>query len=259
MTPDAMDRLVTALNDTADRFTTSPSGRDLAHTIRLIVAGAVAVIPGATHAGITVRRPDGSITTTTPTGEVVARLDQAQAVLREGPCVDAVNTAQPRSDRTDGHPEAGVMVLVEDMTTESHVGRWPRFAPEALRNGIVSMISLRLAGDRRDASALNLYADRPEVFDEEARTIAQAFADQAAIALYGAHQTAALNEALANRDVIGQAKGILIERHGLSTDTEAFAMLVEASQHANIKLHDVARWLVKDTTDKQAAKPLDEG
>jgi AmiR/NasT family two-component response regulator len=45
--------------------------------------------------------------------------------------------------------------------------------------------------------------------------------------------------------VIGQAKGILVERHGLTTDTEAFAMLVEGSQHTNIKLHDVARRLVR--------------
>jgi len=251
MTPDAMDRLVTALNETADRFTTVPSGRDVDHTVREIVAGAVAVIPGATHAGITIRRPDGRISTATPTGEVVARLDQAQAVLREGPCVDAVDPARPGSGGTVGHSEAGTMVVVQDMTTEQDVRRWPRFAPEAVRNGIVSMLSLRLAGDRREAAALNLYADEPEVFDEVARTIAQAFADQAAIALYGAHQTAALGEALANRDVIGQAKGILIERHGLSTDTEAFALLVEASQHANIKLHDVARWLVKDTTENQ--------
>jgi AmiR/NasT family two-component response regulator len=58
--------------------------------------------------------------------------------------------------------------------------------------------------------------------------------------------------------VIGQAKGVLIERHGLTTDTEAFAMLVEASQYTNIKLHDVARRLVKDTTENPGARPLGE-
>lgn len=36
---------------------------------------------------------------------------------------------------------------------------------------------------------------------------------------------------------------ILIERHDVDPD-QAFDMLVKASQRANIKLHEVAQWLV---------------
>jgi AmiR/NasT family two-component response regulator len=49
-----------------------------------------------------------------------------------------------------------------------------------------------------------------------------------------------LREALASRDVIGQAKGMLMERHGMSAD-DAFVLLSEASQRLNIKLRDLAR------------------
>jgi hypothetical protein len=51
-----------------------------------------------------------------------------------------------------------------------------------------------------------------------------------------------LEQAVASRDVIGQAKGILMERHKLTPDA-AFDMLRQASQHLNIKLRDVATTL----------------
>ncbi len=49
---------------------------------------------------------------------------------------------------------------------------------------------------------------------------------------------------MAVRDLIGQAKGILMERHKLTGD-QAFALLVRASQHTNTKLSEVARYLVE--------------
>jgi AmiR/NasT family two-component response regulator len=42
--------------------------------------------------------------------------------------------------------------------------------------------------------------------------------------------------------VIGQAKGILMERFGVKDD-QAFQMLVQSSQDTNVKLVDVSRWL----------------
>ena len=48
-----------------------------------------------------------------------------------------------------------------------------------------------------------------------------------------------LEEALLSRDVIGQAKGILMERLHL-TPEQAFDQLREASQQRNRKLRDIA-------------------
>jgi ANTAR domain len=52
-----------------------------------------------------------------------------------------------------------------------------------------------------------------------------------------------LRVALASRDVIGQAKGALMERFQISSD-EAFRMLVRWSQNCNVKLRAVAAQLV---------------
>ncbi len=57
-----------------------------------------------------------------------------------------------------------------------------------------------------------------------------------------------LHAALATREVIGQAQGILMEREHLSSD-ESFDILRRASQHLNLKLRDVAQNLV-DTGER---------
>jgi AmiR/NasT family two-component response regulator len=54
-----------------------------------------------------------------------------------------------------------------------------------------------------------------------------------------------LQRALESRDVIGQAKGILTSRRGISAE-EAFALLVRHSQDHNRKLRDVAEDLVEE-------------
>jgi AmiR/NasT family two-component response regulator len=48
-----------------------------------------------------------------------------------------------------------------------------------------------------------------------------------------------LKQAIATRDVIGQAKGILMERYRITAD-EAFDQLRKASQRVNRKVHDLA-------------------
>ncbi|HUQ62598.1 MAG TPA: ANTAR domain-containing protein [Acidimicrobiales bacterium] len=60
-------------------------------------------------------------------------------------------------------------------------------------------------------------------------------------------QQAQLEEALTTRDVIGQAKGILMVRQSCSAD-EAIDVLRRASQRANRKLRDIAQDLVDATT-----------
>lgn len=60
--------------------------------------------------------------------------------------------------------------------------------------------------------ALNLYAARAGALSELKQMALAAFAGQAAIALWGPGRAEALTRALASREVIGAAKGILIER-----------------------------------------------
>ena len=64
-----------------------------------------------------------------------------------------------------------------------------------------------------------------------------------------------LRRALASRDVIGQAKGILMERLKVTAD-EAFALLVQASQHKNIRVAGLASALA-DTGEWAGPLPED--
>ena len=64
-------------------------------------------------------------------------------------------------------------------------------------------------------------------------------------------QEAQLKEALESRDVIGQAKGILMEREGLD-DAKAFQMLTTISQRLNIKVRQVSVLLIQQTEDDQS-------
>lgn len=57
--------------------------------------------------------------------------------------------------------------------------------------------------------------------------------------LSGARKEQQLEDALASRDVIGQAKGLLMARQDITSD-QAFDALRRASQRLNVKLRDVA-------------------
>ena len=58
------------------------------------------------------------------------------------------------------------------------------------------------------------------------------------------NEIAGLLKAVESRDVIGQAKGILMERQKITAD-EAFEALRVASQHSNTKVVDLARQLAE--------------
>jgi hypothetical protein len=101
---------------------------------------------------------------------------------------------------------------------------------------------LFVAGDR--LGALNIYASSPAAFDDECQEIGQMFAGHAAVALAGAEHESNLRSGMGTRDIIGQAKGILMERYKLTAD-RAFGVLSRASQEVNRKLADVARELTE--------------
>lgn len=230
MNTEAGGLLVDALSDAARVL--GQRGRSEDDALASIVASAVATIPGAEHAGVSLLRSDGAITSYTPSSSTVAEVDQLQSTYREGPCITAL---------WDQHT-----VLVDDLDAEA--ARWPRFAPEAVARGVASMLSFQLFTRADTLGALNLYSNVGKGFDEEAQTLGGLFASHAALALAGAQEVTHLHRALATRDVIGQAKGMLMERFGVDADV-AFEMLTSSSQTTNLKLVDVARWLTQQGQD----------
>ncbi len=221
------DRLVRALSSNMRCLRDSTSEDAV---LGQLVRSAMEGISDVEYAGVSLLRSDGGITSHAPGDGDLRSVDQLQATLREGPCVTAL-----RGEGT---------VWVEDLDAE--LARWPRFVPEASASGVASMVSLRLFADRGTFGALNLYSGVRSGFSAESRAVVELFAVHAATVLAGARHVSQLRQALSSRDMIGQAKGILMERFGLNAE-EAFSRLVNSSQQTNIKLVEVARWLAGRT------------
>lgn len=231
------NQLVASLRAAARELAAKRSIRDLHQTLAEIVAAAVATVPHTDAGGISLTE-DGTVTARGPTDPVVSKLDRLQTELHEGPCITAI----------DDPPDDGV-VIAHDLGG-ADAERWPHFAPQAVEAGYRSIMSTELSTDGGVRAALNLYATAPHVFDADARQSAGLFAIQAAMLLYGSQHAGHLQRAVDSRDVIGQAKGILMERFILDDD-EAFQMLVKSSQETNIKLVEVAQWLRREAARRR--------
>jgi len=103
-------------------------------------------------------------------------------------------------------------------------------------------LQLYVEGD--NLGALNLYSRTPNAFDDESEQVGLLFASHAAVAFAGVRKEAQLAQAVASRDLIGQAKGILMERYKISPE-RAFLVLTRVSQKSNRKIHDIANELVR--------------
>ncbi|HSP38670.1 MAG TPA: GAF and ANTAR domain-containing protein [Frankiaceae bacterium] len=204
-------------------------------TLDAMTESSVLTVPGADYAGISLVEGRRDIHSVAPTAKLVELADLAQEELNEGPCIDAI-----WQQRT---------VSVENMEAEH---RWPRFAPRAVGLGVRSMLSFQLFTDGRNLGALNLYSCRPHAFHSDSVYVGGLFASHAAVALRGAQMQKQLNQAVESRDVIGQAKGILMERHTISSD-QAFALLVRTSQTTHRKLIEVAELLVRSVEAQAVA------
>jgi GAF domain-containing protein len=134
-------------------------------------------------------------------------------------------------------------VRIDDLAAET---RWPRFGPAAAGLGLRSTLSFRLYVHDEEFGALNLYSATPHAFTEDSYVVGEMFARHSAMALAEAEHRHQFNEALSTRDVIGQAKGILMHRDRLTAE-EAFDLLARTSQNGNVKLVELARWLVEQT------------
>lgn len=200
------------------------------------------VLPITVEASITLLSRDDA-TTVASTDEVAVTLDERQYDDERGPCLDAA--------------AAGERIRITDMRSEP---RWPRFAAAAANAGVLSSLSMPLPIQRNVTGALNFYASSVDAFSEETIELAEMFAAHAAVAVANAHlyeTTAALaeqmKEAMANRAVIEQAKGIVMRDRGCTAD-EAFDALALLSQQSHTKLREVAQQLVDQVRNQPGSQ-----
>ncbi len=196
-------------------------------TLKGIVEAAVELIPGVDEASISAVLGRERVVSEAPSGELAKAVDALQDELGQGPCLDAAYEQET--------------VRVADMATEQ---RWPLFSARALGLGAAGMLSFQLFVEGDNLGALNLYSRTAGAFDDESEHTGLLFASHAAIAYAAVRMQAGLERSVATRQLIGQAQGILMERHKLTADG-AFALLVRISQHRNTKLRDVADALVR--------------
>ena len=199
--------------------------KDVDTTLKAIVAAATDTVPGADYASISAVRNRREVQTLAATGDLPRVVDQAQYDTGQGPCLDSLYERQT--------------VRLSDLSTET---RWPEFAARAQQAGVRSMLAIQLYVTGEDLGALNLHSVRPDAFTDESEQVGLLFASHAAVAMVGAQDHKHLRAAINSRDIIGQAKGILMERYKVGAD-EAFRLLVLASQTTNTKLLDVADYL----------------
>lgn len=217
------DPLAGRLSDVAR---TLNNADDLDGTLEAIVHAAAQTVPGAEQASISSNLGRSDVRTRASSGALSRATDRAQYETGQGPCLDAVYL-----QRT---------VHLPDMQAEH---RWPEFASRARTLGVGSMLVVQLFAHGDDMGALNLLSTQVGAFGADSEQVALLLASHAAVAMSGAQRREQLEHGLDTRDLIGQAKGILMERYGLTGDA-AFAVLVRYSQRSNRKLRHVAEDLV---------------
>jgi len=233
--PSAQDTGTTAaLDDLARRLAEAARGMqkqlEPQQVLDRVVSLAVAMVPGAEEATITMVRGRRHVYSAAATGELARWFDVLQNETGEGPCLDAMWNQQT--------------VRVNDLAADP---RWPVLGPRAGARGVGSMLCLQLFVHQDTLGALDLLAQEKSAFTDESEHIGLLLASHAAIAVAGSQKLGHAAIALANRDIIGQAKGILMERFKITAD-QAFDALAKVSQDTNRKLYSVAEDLTRTGT-----------
>jgi len=187
---------------------------------------------------------DHGYRTINSTGPEALAIDEAQYREDVGPCLQAIRS------KTQLH-----------VSVDHADGSAPAFSEEARRAKVGQVLSTPMVARSGEAmGALNVYVHEGGTVGEDEAHTAQLIGDNAAIlvgyafALTGSNRlNDQLRQALETRDVIGAAKGILMQSQGCTRD-EAFDILRRVSQRENRKLREVAEDLVLRVEARAASK-----
>lgn len=222
--------------------------QSLDKTLRQVLDLACAALGSGDEGGITLLEREGP-RTAVATSDAAIRVDNSQYVFEEGgPCLQAYRQQQ---------------MFRIDSTADDQ--RWPDFCRTAAEAAFNSTLSVPLVVGGDGLGALNIYRRQAGGFSATEETLVSSFASYASVALANARDywrtqrlAGQLEEAMATRGIIEQAKGVLMASQGCSAEG-AFQLLVGMSQRAHIKLHDLARDLVETARQQAAARTQDPG
>ncbi|HVL97803.1 MAG TPA: GAF and ANTAR domain-containing protein [Egibacteraceae bacterium] len=190
-------------------------------------------ILGVDGAGVSLADRDEVLQFVSATDEQVTIVEEHQAGTGEGPCHDAYMK--------------GEQVTSTDLTVDT---RWPVYTPVAVEQGLRAAAGIPMVVEGERIGALNLYTESAREWPTDELEIAQLLADMATGYIVNARNLAEseklasqLQHALDSRVVIEQAKGVVAERHGLST-ADAFLRLRQHARSHSSRLHDVASAII---------------
>jgi hypothetical protein len=209
---------------------------DLTGTLNQILRYTVRVLTHCHSASVTLWSNDRALPAAA-TGRVPVELDEAQFASGSGPALDALHADSP---------EKAPRFADSD---------WPELTAAAEKHGVVGGMFVGLfvhqPTEWSPLGVLSLYSDAVDGFEPEDEEFASILAAYIAVSVAMERQRneverreAALHRSLSTRDIIGQAKGILMERRKLSAG-EAFDVLRRVSQRLNVKLAEVAQHLTE--------------
>lgn len=198
------NELLEQLAEIAHRLSEAESVDGLLQRVVDLGAG---YLDGCDGASLMLIGRDRTISTPAYSSRVADESDLAQYEADQGPCLDALRDH--------------AVHMIDDLETEV---RWPTYRALALKLGVRSMLSYRLYAKGRTFGALDFHSQRPNVSSPFSKLIGQVFASHAGVALKGAITEAGMERTIASRDIIGQAKGILMARRSL-TAADAFNTL----------------------------------
>jgi GAF domain-containing protein len=165
--------------------------------------------------------------------EAVVEIEALQGRVEEGACHHAFT--------------ADEVVVVEDLAATD---RWPNYRERALGLGLHAVMGCPMRAWGQKIGVLNVYRAEPGPWSAEDIEATEILTAMGAGYVLHANQLRAQHEladqlqtALESRDTIGQAKGVLMARHGVDAEA-AFKMLRDVSQRSNVKLRDVAARIV---------------
>ena len=176
----------------------------------------------------------GHLRFATALDERSSHLERVQENGQAGPCVDAWRS--------------GKAVAVADLDEAEH--RWGAYGQAAREAGIAAIAGIPMLLNGEKIGTLNIYSNTRRDWTEEDLDAARVLADMATSYIINASKLAQqrrineqLQEALASRIVIEQAKGVLAAERGISID-EAFQRLRRHARSHRAPLRTVAEAVV---------------
>ena len=191
-------------------------------------------------AGMMLADADQHLRSVAASDDRFAHLEELQIEHQQGPCIDAY-------DRKE-------LVGVEDLSKDS---RWPQFSAAAVARKVHAVLASPLPYNQDAVGVVAVLSEKRHPWSPEGERALLAFTDLAALLIaslmHGSEQSqlaAQLQGALSSRQVIEQAKGVLMGQQGISPRA-AYEQLRARARAERRKLSEVCAEVVSSAVRPQ--------